>query len=244
MNQKLKKGILQEKNCFITGATGGIGKEIARELASAKCNLFLTARDNAALKKLALSLEKEYKIKVGFFAGDLHKDSDIKKIIQSARKTFDIIDILINSAGIFDIKPLKESTLEDFEKSFSTNIRAPFIFSKAFSDDMVFQKWGRIVNIGSSSSYSGFSNTSIYCSSKHAILGLSRAINAELKKHNVRTFCVSPGSTNTKMGRKSVDQDYKTFINPIELAETVAFLISFDKEMVIDEIRLNRMIIQ
>lgn len=244
MNKKLKKEILSGKNCFITGATGGIGKEIARELASAKCNLFLTSRDVATLKKQALSLEKEYKIKVRFCAGDLYKITDVKKIIQSARKAFDVIDILINSAGIFEIKPLHESSLEDFEKSYSTNIRAPFIFTKEFSTDMVIRKWGRIVNIGSSSSYSGFSNTSIYCSSKHAILGLSRSVNAELKKYNVRIFCVSPSSTDTKMGRKSIDQDYKTFINPIEVAETVAFLISFDKEMVIDEIRLNRMIIQ
>lgn len=244
MTQKLKKDILPGKNCFITGATGGIGKEIARELAASKCNLFLTARDSATLKKLALSLQKKYNIKVSFFAGDLHKVSDVKKIIQSVNNAFDVIDILINSAGIFEIKPLHESTLEDFEKSYSTNIRAPFIFTKEFSSNMVVQKWGRIVNIGSSSSYSGFSNTSIYCSSKHAILGLSRAVHAELKKHNVRAFCVSPGSTDTKMGRKSVDQNYKTFINPVEIAKTVAFLISFDKEMVIDEIRLNRMIIQ
>ena len=102
------------------------------------------------------------------------------------------------------------------------------------------KKWGRIVNIGSSSAYNGFKNGTIYCSTKHSLLGLSRALYAELKDTGIRTFCISPGSTQTKMGKISNDQNFETFLNPKEIADYVIFIISFDNELISEEIRLNR----
>jgi 3-oxoacyl-[acyl-carrier protein] reductase len=102
------------------------------------------------------------------------------------------------------------------------------------------KKWGRIVNIGSSSSYDGFSETSIYSASKHAILGFSRSIQKELKSYGIRTYCISPGSIKTKMGKKIKGQKYSTFINPKEIAEVILNLVKLDKEMIITEIRLDR----
>ena len=142
------------------------------------------------------------------------------------------------------IKPIGKSTIEDFDKSINLNVRVPFILSKEFSKDMISKKWGRIVLIGSSSSYSGFENGSLYCTSKHSVLGLSRALNAELRKKNVRVMCISPSSTKTDMGKISVDQDFNTFLNPKEVAEYIIFVLSFDNEMSIDESRLNRMIMK
>jgi fengycin family lipopeptide synthetase B len=237
--------ILENKNCFITGATGGIGKEIAFNLASNKCNLFITSRDKIELKKLESDLKKKHEDLVIFsYAGDLNFVNDMNEIVESSRLNFNSFDILVNSAGVFEIKSLEESTIEDFEKIFNINVRAPFYFTKIFSSDMALNNWGRIVNIGSSSSYNGFENTSLYCASKHSILGFSRSIHSELKTKNIRTYCISPASTKSKMGKLSKNQDFNTFINPAEIAEVVTFLISLDSEMVIDEIRLNRMIIQ
>tara|TARA_Y100000385_G_scaffold160442_1_gene166552 strand:+ start:2265 stop:2978 length:714 start_codon:yes stop_codon:yes gene_type:complete len=236
--------ILENKNCFITGATGGIGREIAFELASKKCNLFITSTNSNELLKLENLLKLKYGISVYSKCGDLNLINDIDKIIESAKVNFKSFDILINSAGIFEIKSLKESTLQDFEKTFNINVRAPFIFCKEFMVDMRKNKWGRIVNIGSSSSYSGFENSSLYCSSKHALLGFSRSLQSELKHDNIRSFCVSPGSVNTEMGKKAINQNSDTFIDPKELANLVSYIISYDDQMIIDEIRLNRMFIQ
>ena len=140
-------------------------------------------------------------------------------MIKYVRKKFASINILINCAGIFMIKSIGKSTIEDFDKSINLNVKAPFILSKEFSKDMISKKWGRIVLIGSSSSYSGFENGSLYCASKHSVLGLSRALNVELKKKNVRVMCISPSSTKTNMGKISVDQDFNTFLNPKEVGE-------------------------
>ena len=193
--------ILQEKNCLITGATGGLGKEIAKEFAKNDCNLFLTGRNNEKLNTIKNELENsKNKIKIDFEDADLSDVDEIQKLIEKVKSTFTNIDILVNCAGVFPVKSLSDSTVEDFEKCFSVNVKAAFVLCKEFSQGMITKKWGRIVNIASSSAYAGFKNTSIYCSSKHALLGLSRSLHSELKEHNVRTFCVSPGPIKTPMG--------------------------------------------
>ena len=234
--------ILQGKNCLITGATGGLGKEIVKEFAKNGCNLFLTGRNNEKLNSLKNELKNyENEIKIDFEHADLSDVSDIQKLIDKTKKVFSNIDILVNCAGIFPVKLLSDSTVEDFEKCFSVNVKAAFILSKEFSQGMISNKWGRIINIASSSAYAGFKNTSIYCSSKHALLGLSRSLHNELKEHNVRTFCVSPGSIKTPMGKSVTGQNYETFLNPSEIAELIVHLVSFDNEMISQEIQLSRM---
>ena len=238
--------ILRGKNCLITGATGGLGKEIAKEFAKNGCNLFLTGRNNEKLNELKNELENsENNIKIGFEQADLSNISEIQKLIDQIKKMFSNIDVLVNCAGIFPVKMLSESTIDDFEKCFSVNVKAAFILSKEFSQQMISKKWGRIVNIASSSAYAGFKNTSIYCSSKHALLGLSRSLHSELKEHNVRTFCVSPGPIKTPMGydiikNENPDEEFDSFMNPDDIAEFITYLISFDNEMVSEEIRLSR----
>jgi len=235
---------LKNKNCVITGATGGIGKEIAHSLASKGCNLFLISTDNEKLSQLKSKIENFNDVKIFTFATDLSIYEQLEKTISKIREQFDSVDILINSAGIFSVESLKDSSLNNFEKVFNVNVRAPFYLAKTLSQDMISKNWGRIVNLGSSSSYSGFKNGSIYCTTKHAILGLSRSLHEELKSKNIRCYCVSPASTRTEMGKISIDQNFETFLDPIEVAETIVFLISFDENLCINEIRLNRMKIE
>ena len=234
--------ILRGKNCLITGATGGLGKEIAKEFAKNGCNLFLTGRNNDKLNSLKNELENSVnEIKIDFEDADLSDDGEIQKLIEKVKGVFANIDILVNCAGVFPVKLLSDSTVEDFEKCFGVNVKAAFILCKEFSQGMISKKWGRIINIASSSAYAGFKNTSIYCSSKHALLGLSRSLHSELKEYNVRTFCVSPGSIKTPMGKSVTGQNYETFLNPSEIAELIVHLVSFDNEMISQEIQLSRM---
>ena len=238
--------ILHGKNCLITGDTGGLGREIAKEFAKNGCNLFLTGRNNDKLNSLKNELENsQNEIKIDFKDADLSDDNEIQTLIEKVKNTFVNIDILVNCAGVFPVKLLSDSTVEDFENCFSVNVKAAFVLCKEFSQGMISKKWGRIINIASSSAYAGFKNTSIYCSSKHALLGLSRSLHSELKEYNVRTFCISPGPIKTSMGHDIVknenpDERFDSFMNPNEIAEFIAYLISFDNEMVSEEIRLSR----
>jgi short-subunit dehydrogenase len=233
---------LEGKTCFLTGTSGGLGKEIALELATHNCNLFLTGRNEKKIIELKETIKNSInnKIEIQYQVGDFNNLEDIKNIISKARNSFKKFDLLINCAGIFLKKSIQDSTIDEFEKSYNVNIKAPFIFSKEFSKDMINSKWGRIVNIGSTSSYNGFKDGVIYCSTKHAILGLSRSFHSELKSKNVRTFCVSPGSIKTEMGKISDEQDFETFLDPKEIAKYIIFAISFDNELISEEIKLNR----
>tara|TARA_B110001454_G_scaffold28751_1_gene28126 strand:+ start:573 stop:1295 length:723 start_codon:yes stop_codon:yes gene_type:complete len=232
----------KNKNCLLTGATGGLGKEISKQLIKQGYNIFLTSTNKKSLEKLKSQLNiLNNQSKIFYESGNLNKTNDINRIIQKCRKNFPSIDILINCAGVFTVKSLQQTSLKDFEENFNVNIRAPFIFSKEFSKDMIRKKWGRIINIGSSSSYSGFKDTSIYCSSKHAILGFSRSLHSELKSKNIRTIMISPGSVKTPMGKKVKNQKFEEFIDPVEVSEILLTCLNLDKNMVIDEVRLNRM---
>ena len=228
-----------KKNCLIIGASGGIGNAITKKFAEQNYNLFLIGKNKKKLLKLKKEIKKEG-ITVEIESVDLTNEKQIDKSIKKIRKTFGKIDILINTSGLFLIKSIDKTTIEEFEESFKINVRAPFIFSKEFSKDMKKSKWGRIVNIGSSSAYNGFKNSTAYCSSKHALLGFSRALFSELKEDNVRVYSISPGSTQTKMGKLSKDQKFETFLEPKEIADYVTFVIGFDKQLISEEIRLNR----
>ncbi len=234
--------ILRGKNCFITGATGGIGREIARDLAAKGCNLFLTSRTSSKLNELKTELENDnQEVMIGNSVADFAEIKSVEDAAQVAVSSFGKIDILVNCAGIFKVKSLSESTLSDFEDNIYVNLRSVFVLSKIFSEQMKESGWGRIVNVGSSSCYGGAENTSLYCMSKHGLLGLSRALALELKKDNIRVFCISPSGTKTKMGLSIPHQNFETFLNPAEIAEYISFSISFDRELISDEIMLKRL---
>ena len=241
----MNENILEKKNCLITGATGGLGKQIAIELAKKNCNLFLTSMEEN-LEELKQELEKQNnKIVIKYQHSDLRKDEDVNNLIRKIRGEFTPIDILINCAGENHRRSLSESTLDEFDSCMNLNVRAPFILCKEFSKDMMEKKWGRIINIASSSAHNGFKNAAIYCSSKHALLGLSRTLFAELKDSNVRTFCVAPGSMKTRMAKEDegllAEHDYNTFLEPSEVAEFITKIISYDNEMISQEISVNRL---
>ncbi|HLD64342.1 MAG TPA: SDR family oxidoreductase [Candidatus Peribacteraceae bacterium] len=217
--------LLQGKNCLVTGASRGIGYAIARRLAARGCNLYLTSRDEKALRKATADIKKEAKGSIASGAYDLTDIPAVKAMVEEATRTLGHIDVLINNAGILIVAPLTETTPEDFGRTMHLNVRAPFLLIKMLVPGMVERGWGRIVNIGSTSSYSGYADTAAYCASKHALLGLSRSAQAELQPKGVRVFCVSPGSVKTDMGKQVKNQDFDTFLEPDAIAERVILLL-------------------
>ena len=245
---KLRNKIFEGKRCIITGATGGLGKQIAKEFAQAGCNLFLTGRSNEKLELLKNELKTENQgIEIFYCSSDLTKIESVTNLIKNIREKFSSIDVLINCAGNFPVKSLSESTIEEYDSCMNLNVRAPFVLSKEFSKDMIKNEWGRIVNIASSGAYNGLKNTSIYRSSKHALLGLTRSLTNELKEFNVRTYCFSPGPMKTEMGKEIINKEnhnekFETFMQTNEIAEFLIFVISFENNLIAPEIRMGRMI--
>lgn len=207
--------------------------------------MYLTSRSPDALAALAEELSAgaggDVAATIAWSAADLRSAESVVDLAARARDALGGIDILVNNAGVFLSRPLAESSLAEYEELFDVNVRAPILLARELAPRMAERGWGRIVNIGSSSAYAGFAESTLYCASKHALLGFSRALHHELRDRGVRTFCVSPGSIRTKMGEQVPRQTYDTFIEPAEIAEYVTFIIGFDSTMVSEEVRLNRM---
>ena len=242
MKQKDNSKILSNKNCLVTGATGGLGIEICRILLEKECNIFLTSTNKLKLKNIEIELSKNIKdSKIFSHETDLRKTDQIKKLIETVKKEMETVEIIINCAGIFSSKSIDNTTLNEFEDIFNVNVKAPFLLAKNFIGEMKKRRWGRIVNIGSSSSYSGFKNSTAYCTSKHGVLGLSRSLFEEVKSDNIRVFSFSPGSIKTNMGKQVKNQNFDTFLDPKEIASFIIFTISFDSQLITSENQIRRL---
>ena len=233
-----------EKDTVIVGASGGLGKSIALSLAEKDMfrTVHLVGRNLDKMEQTASEMRDIIIDDSKVFVHELDL-TDEKKVIEFLDKNINV-DMLVNSAGVFPIKNISNSTLEDYQQCFDVNVRAPFLCCKKYAEQMKEKKWGRIVNVGSSSAYNGSADTGLYCASKHALLGLTRSLYQELKPYNVRVYSVCPGSLQTEMGAKDIRQDYTTFIDPREVADYITEILTYNSEMIPEEIRLSRMIIK
>jgi len=234
---------LAGKSCLITGATGGIGVWLCREMAARGCRLFLTGTSAGALAETARCSDLEGAVD-GWVAADLGEEGAVSSVVTAVGDVMEKVDVIIHSAGVFPVEAVEDLTAEGIQRCLAVNLQSFMILSAALAPAMADRGWGRIVAIGSSSAYAGFARTSVYCASKHGLLGFCRALNDELRSNGVRVITVSPGSVKTEMGRLVEGQDFSTFIEPEEVARAVVQAMELDGSMAVDELRLNRMVIQ
>lgn len=218
------------KNVLITGATKGIGKEIATVL-SENYNVFIVGRNEIALEELT----KTTKIK-DFMAIDLISEGGCYELV----KKFSDIDILINNAGEYIYKDIENYSIEDIEKLFKINAHVPFLLTSLYSKNMKEKKWGRIVNIGSISAMIGEAGASLYSATKSSLCGLSKAVGLELAEYGITVNTIHPGWVDTNLAQESINQSdfsvdeivetipQRRFISPNEIANLVKYLISDD----------------
>ncbi|MDA8630450.1 SDR family oxidoreductase [Flavobacteriaceae bacterium] len=223
---------------IISGATGGVGKALTELYASKDKNLILLGRSKKKLKMLTDSVKKRYSIEISYFVCNIADEEAIDRLLININKLPVNFEILINVAGVFPFGPINKMKNDEYDNCMNINLKLPLILSKGLYKKLA-NGGGKIINIGSSSSYAGFKNTVLYCASKHAILGLSRALNDEWKDSGVTVHCVSPGTIDTKMA-SVLNQDKTTYIQPIEFAQLVYDVGSYSGNMLVDEVRANR----
>ena len=231
------------KNILITGASSGLGEKFSLQVSDIAKNIIIVGRRKNKLLKLKNKIKKiNPKTHVMLIITDLSKASGVIKLIKLFKNQNKIkfIDVLVNSAASFTVKKIENISMKNLISDFQINIITPFMISKFFGLKMKKKGGGIIFNIGSSSSYDCSKNTSIYCSSKHALLGMSKSFNTELQSYGVKSIFIAPGSMQTPMGRKVKNQDYKTFIKPEEVAKTMKLLLNNEKSMLIEELKIKR----
>ena len=188
-----------ERVAIVTGASRGIGREIAKSLA--KQNIKVIANYNNSEEK-ANELKKELEaegIIIDIVKADVSKREEIKNLVQYALENYGKIDILINNAGISEYKLFTDETDEDWNKVINTNLYSAFAVSQEAIPNMIKNKKGCIINISSAWGIVGASMEVLYSVSKAGIDGLTKALAKELGPSNIRVNAIAPGIIDTDM---------------------------------------------
>lgn len=236
------KSKLIGKICLVTGASRGIGKSIVKRLLESDAVVVASASNNEGLIALQAEFSK-FSQNLITIRADLSLSSDVDMLCKSVTSAVGNIDVLINNAGILHLEDLHNCSEDLLRKSFEVNFFSAFALSRYFSESMVKNRCGIIINMCSSSSYTGGGGPkhSIYASSKHALLGLTRALDEELRHHNIRVGSVSPAGVSTDMMNSRKDLDHSSFMSADDVANSVMVLIESEGPGIIYEMRMWRM---
>jgi 3-oxoacyl-[acyl-carrier protein] reductase len=223
------------KRYLITGASRGIGRAIAEELATQDAVLLLHGRNTVALAQTRKAVEPRC-AKVILLVHDLAKLSGVSDLIAEVGKG--PIDLLVNNAGVAVVKPFTEITTVEWEQTVGVNITAPYMLTQHFAPRM--PPGSSVVNILSIAAKSGFANWSAYCMSKFALEGFSQSVREELRDRKIRVINVYPAATDTTIWNE-IEGNWPRdkMISPKEVASAVAYALSRPADVALENITLS-----
>ena len=207
------------KTVIVTGGSRGIGAAIVREFAKEKYNVVLNYNNS---EEAAIKIQNELKeqgINIEIFKADVSKREEVKEIVKFALEKFKNIDVLINNAGIAQIKPFMDISDEDWEKMMQINLNSVFYCTQEVLENMIHNKCGCIVNISSIWGITGGSCEVHYSTSKAAIDGMTKALAKELGPSNIRVNSVAPGAIMTDMNSDCTEEEIKEINKQIPLGK-------------------------
>lgn len=225
---------------LVTGASRGIGKTIAQELASLGYDLALVGRDSAALAETIASLPDTCGKAVAIPA-DLSEEESYAAVIAETVAELGGLDVLVNCAGLSQAGSFTEVTPEQWDKIFAVNAKAPFFLCQEALSYLKASAKPIVINIASVVGFKGYINQSVYSSSKHALTGFTKVFAKEVQPFGIRVHLISPGAVATEMVRQMrPDIDADELIQPAEIAELVRFLVTWKGKGTVDQLYIRR----
>lgn len=227
--------MLKGKTAIVTGASRGIGKAIAEELAQNGANIVLNYRTSATAVEEVLENIKQNGVNAIAVQADVSKSEEAQKLIQTAVDSFGRVDILVNNAGITKDNLLMRMSEEDFDTVIDVDLKGVFNCIKYASKVMLKQRYGKIINISSVVGISGNAGQVNYAAAKAGVIGITKSAAKELGSRAITVNAVAPGFINTEMTDVLSDKVKQEAINniplkhfgkPSDVAMTVAFLAS------------------
>lgn len=193
----MAENFYKEKTAIVTGASSGIGREIAKGLSERGANVVATARRESRLIQLAEECE-EYEGDIYPCTGDITREDDLQKIIETAKKISDRIDILINNAALGFNAPTMDIPLSKMREALDTNLLGTMRLTQKVLAEMIEKQRGQIVFVTSLAGKMGFPNLSTYSATKFGVEGFAEAVRLEIISQGIDITVLRPGVTDTE----------------------------------------------
>ncbi|HEX2721878.1 MAG TPA: SDR family oxidoreductase [Gemmatimonadaceae bacterium] len=236
-------GALAGRTALVTGASRGIGAEIARALAAGGARVALVARTQSALEALAGEIGGDALV----VAGDLSQEASLSKAATAVRDAFGgPPDILVNNAGVFRIVALESMEPADFSAMLRLNLLAPFLVSREFLPAMRARGSGHVITIGSIADRVIYAGNGAYSASKFGMRAIHEVLREETRGSGIKATLVSPASVDTdiwdpiRFPGESASPDRSGMMDPAAVADAVLYAVTRPSGVNIDELRLSR----
>lgn len=232
------------KVVVITGASSGLGEATARLLAKSGAIVVLGARRSDRIDALAAELKKAGGQALAVATDVVHRDQ-VKRLVDTAVKSFGRIDVMLNKAGIMPLAPLEQLKVDEWDQMIDVNLKGMLYGIAAALPYMKDQKSGHFINVSSVYGHKLGPDATVYCATKHAVRALSEGLRQEVKPYNIRTTVISPGAVATELADhisdKEIQEQTKAFVGTIAVpaatfARMVAFAINEPADVDVNEI--------
>jgi len=224
----------------VTGGTEGIGRAIALELGKAGMRVALCARTEPRVRETVADFRRSGLDAVGM-ACDVSDPASVGRFAQFVQNERGTPAVVVNNAGIGRFKPIEELSLEDWDATMATNVRSLFLVTRAFLAGMKAARSGAVVNIASLAGRNGIEGGTAYCASKHAVLGFSKSLMLEVRKHDIRVIAVCPGTVATpfmdKSARSRANRDRVLMAE--DVAQTVLGTLTLPERAMVSELDIR-----
>ena len=224
--------MLQGKNVLVTGASRGIGKSIALELASKGANVAVNYAGNEDRAQAVVQEIEKMGVKSFKIQADVSQEADVKAMIKEVIKQFSTLDILVNNAGVTKDNLLMRMKEEEFNQVIDINLKGVFLCTKAVTRHMMKQRSGKIINVASIVGVSGNPGQANYVAAKAGVIGMTKSVAQELASRNILVNAVAPGFISTDMTDALTKEQQEAILSRIPLAklgtpENVANVVRF-----------------
>lgn len=224
---------MPKKICIITGASKGIGRACAIKFLDSGYTVINASRSNTNPIKNDNYL---------FIKTDVSKEADVKSLITKVLKKFKRVDVLVNNSGFGKFANLVDSKTKDFDEMFAVNVRGMYLCIRYVLKSMLKNERGTIINISSIAGKNGIQSASIYSATKHAVMGLTQSLMAEVRQKNIRVIAVCPGSVDTNFFDHPgtiLNSSRDTILAAEDVAETILMAVNLPERATVSEIEVR-----